>query len=122
MITNKVKKLDHYPFDGWDFMELADAWNIHVPDDCWIPGYEGWHPEISDSGVISIYLEGVMKKYGGGEPTRVMKKCAKDIRIYCELLSKGISCDAPLWGGMAQIECDWTIIRYTIDLVGSMWD
>ena len=106
-------KLDNYPFDGWDFMELAEAWNIHVPYDSM--------GVITDADGIVMYLESVMKSYDGNESTRCMKKCAKDIRIFCIGLSKGWGYDGPLYKGLSEITDDWTIISYAMKLMGNMW-
>jgi hypothetical protein len=115
-------KLNSYPFDGWDFMEFADAWNVYVGDEFWLKGADGYHGLYTDADVISVYLEQVLKNYNG-KPTRPMRKCAKDIRIFLKKLSKSEHhYDTPVWKGMSKIEDDFTLLSYAIKLMGNMWD
>lgn len=120
-MNTKSIKLSSYPFRGYDFMELAEAWNVYIGDEFWIAGVGRYHVLYSDADVIAVYLKEVCKKYDGCEPTRAMRKHAKDIRIFTKALSQGMTYDAPLWYGMSKIEDDWTLLQYAIQLMSCMW-
>jgi len=107
-------KIDHYPFEGWDFMELAHAWNIPV-----IHGSAG---DITDADDIVFYIRSLYKTFDGGDMTRPMRKCAKDIRIFVGMLGDCDDNNSALWKGLASIEDDYSIIRLSIPLIGYMWD
>lgn len=112
---NKPVKLDNYPFDGWDFMEFSDAWNIPVP-------YNSAGNPYTDADCIRWYLQSVMS-YFDGNPTRVMRKCAKDIRLFTKELGKSeISYISPMWEGMSKIEDDWTLIGVAMRVMDMLWD
>lgn len=115
MVMNKPVKLDNYPFDGWDFMEFSDAWNIPVP-------YDSIGDRYTDADCIVWYLQSTMYNYHG-ESTRVMRKCAKDIRLFTKELGKSkMSYMSPMWEGMSKIEDDWTIISVAIRVMNMLWD
>ena len=121
--TKKPVKINNYPFDGFDFTELADAWNVCAFDKDQISdNVEDWRHSI-DSDSIKFYLRNVLKGYDGGDPSFVMRKTAKDIRIFATELA---DCDfhhhGPLWKGLASIEDDFTVISMTIPLVAYMWN
>jgi hypothetical protein len=104
-------KLDNYPFNGWDYTELAEAWNLYIP--VW----------PMDDKLIEYYLEGLFRNYNGNKPTRPMRKAAKDIRLFLTELSKSkISYQSPMWKGMSEIKDDFTLIQMTIPNIGYMWD
>jgi len=121
-MTTMTKKLDSYPFHGFDFMELADAWGVYIGDEFNVCGMDGYHRTISDADVLSIFLEQVLKSYNGYKPSYPMRKCANDIRIFTKKLSKGCTSEAPMWKGMSKIEDDFTLLSYAIKLMGNMWD
>lgn len=109
----KLLKLNSYPFDGWDFMEFSEAWNIPVP-------YNSFGGPYTDADCIKWYLESVLRY---DKETRPMKKCAKDIRIFTDKLSRSkYDYKSPMWVGMSKIENDWTIIKVAIALMDMMWD
>ena len=106
-------KLDNYPFDGWDYIELAESWNLYIPTSI----------GIEDHLFIKWYLGGLFNNYNGQAPTRPMKKVAKDIRLFLTELAKSeISYMTPMWKGMSEIKDDFTLIQMTIPNIGYMWD
>ena len=154
-------KLDNYPFNGWDYHELALAWNIPNemgdPHDENFVDVENWtEPEQNEDGtypfkpdykivgpvyddcedwfdcdkVIAIYIGVALKtawdkpwKNGNQLKSRVVKKMAKDLRIYLKELSKGCtSYYGPMWDGMSKIESDTELLRIFKELVGWAWD
>lgn len=127
ILTNRIR-LNYYPFHGWDWTELCEAWNVYMPKDFYIPDPEnkyGFHPTCYEIDPIKWYLTSVMKGYMGNESTRPMKKCAKDLRKFLALLGdkeKGHSYSGPMWLGMSLIDDDWTLLSHTYDNIGSMWD
>lgn len=123
-----MKKLKHYPFCGWDWSELLKAWNIYQPEDFYIPDPDnkyGFHPTCYEIDPIKWYINKVMRRYTGDVPTRPMKKCAKDLRIFLSMLGdkkKSHTYSGPMWLGMSKIKDDWTLLSHTLDNIESMWD
>ena len=117
----KPQKLDGPLFHGWDWTELANEWGIYIDDYYWIAGGEDFHPLYSDFDIVSFYLKGVIRDYDGYD-TYVMKKCGNDIRSYLKMLSYGVTTSTPLWKGLSNIDDNYTIIDWTIDLIGRMWN
>lgn len=121
-------KLDHYPFEGWDWTEFLKAWNIYQPEDFYMPDPEnkyGFHPTCSEIDPIKWYLRGVMGQHKGCKVPRSMQKCAKDLRIFLSMLGdpeQSNTYSHPLWLGMSKIEDDWTLLQFSYDLIQNMWD
>jgi len=156
-------------FTGYDWTELARAWNIYIPNsyagkdmyECaekhrLNPGMDkglkyirinddGTEEEKTWDGVfneldwsvndyenfdetdpILWYITCALKKYDGGNETRVMKKIANDIREFCRALAKdSFTYLGPLWIGLSEIENDWTLINMVTmkgPLLQAMWD
>jgi len=121
-------KLDNYPFRGIDWTELETAWNVYRPENFCVPDPEnryGFHPTCYEIDPIKWYLRGVMRQHKGDKVPRTMRKCAKDLRVFLRLLGDPETSNtyaAPMWLGMANIECDWTLIQFTYQLIDAMWD
>ena len=118
-------KNDVYPFDGWDWTELAKAWNVYIPDDYWIPGMKGYHETAYDHSPVIWLIESALKQYDGQRDTRVMRKLANDCRVYLKRLGdeeNSHTYSGPMWLGMSQIESDWTLLQFVHTLIGYMWD
>ena len=165
MNTTKTQ-IKNYPFMGWDFSELAKAWNLpseigdpHMENFIDDPDWKGqdfdgpdendyytFNPNYKITGpvfdqcsdyydtdkVVLIYLDEVLRigykkpwKNGYQLPSRVLRKVAKDIRIYLMKLSENSSSYyGPMWEGMSKIESDEELIRIIAGtkLIGWMWD
>lgn len=122
-------KLDNYPFKGWDWRELCEAWDIYVPDDFYEPDPKnewGFHPTCSERDPIKWFIKGAIKnEMFGGKKSRPLMKCAKDVRIFLRLLGdeeQSNTFSTPMWRGMAEITDDYTLMCHTIDNIGAMWD
>ena len=116
-------KLNNYPFTGWDWTELAHAWNVYIPEDFWIAGIGDY--VCNDYDPVVWIIQEALKQYNGMTSTYVMRKMANDIRIYLRLLGNPTTShtySSPLWIGMSKIEDDWTLLSYTCELIGNMWD
>ena len=116
-MENKMK-LDNYPFYGWDYIELAIAWNLYIPD---VDNID----VIADHKPIKWFLNCVLDGARNNGTTMVMKKVASDLRIFLSKLGdENNTCgnEYPMWKGMSKIESDYTIIRLAIPLIGYMWD
>ena len=101
--------MKNYPFKGVDQDELKKAWNIaNINEGC--------------SQSLLYFLEGVIVRYLSGKGCFVVRKVAKDIRLYVEQLAKNESYgDAPLWAGLAKITDDYILVYYTKKLIMDMW-
>lgn len=111
-------KLDHYPFKGWDYMELAEAWGVYMPDDDSL--------YIEDPALpLKYFIVSVMRGYNGVNDTRPMKKLANDCRIYLKKLGDPETSHTycgPMWLGMANIKDNWTLLNHVMVNIGYMWD
>jgi hypothetical protein len=121
-------------FDGWDFMELAIAWNLEdaYKEKVWVdhdddgklskPTQPAGIHHNDDSRPIREFLEELCKKYFENHDATIFTKYAQDLRMFARKLSL---CDssyyAPLWRGLARIEDDFTIVRASILLLPCMW-
>jgi len=108
-------KLDSYPFQGWDYLELANAWNLYIPDA---------NSNIEDHEPIKWFLEKILRNYINGK-TRITKKVASDLRVFLSKLGdvdNVVGNEYPMWKGMSEIESDYNLIRLSIPLIGYMWD
>lgn len=116
-------KLDNYPFEGWDWTELAKAWNLYIPEDYWIAGIGDYL--YNDHDPVVWLIRSSLQQYNGMASTRSMQKMANDVRIYLRLLGdpdNSHTYSSPLWYGMSKIEDDFTLLNYTCELIGGMWD
>ena len=68
-------------FKGWDYTELADAWNVYMPYDILD------EPEHMEYDPLIWYIELALKKADFRE-TRVIRKMANDVRKFCRALYK----------------------------------
>lgn len=105
-------------FNGWDWRELATAWNIYIPDsyagrdlyllvkkqkedpkpsrfvtklDELFDNYDSWvEPVYEDFDETDplIWYIDIVLRRAQGNSTRVMKKMAKDVRDYLNKLAK----------------------------------
>ena len=99
---------------GWDFEELADEWNLYLPDyldDFTTPSTEDW---------MAMYLKFLFKI---GIEKRSFKKAASDIRLHCKLIAEydNMFPSMPIWEGYSKIESDETLIQYFIPVIGYAW-
>jgi hypothetical protein len=122
------------PFDGFDFLELACAWDLHdkYNDKPWVDSEEdgtisqpsgpaGIHHN-DDSRPIREFLEELCQKYFENHDESILTKYAEDLRMFARKLSLGDdSYYKPLWRGLARIEDDFTIVRASILLLPCMW-
>ena len=106
-------KLDRYPFNGWDWTELCECWNIPSED------YSDFNIYTDDAQHIKLYLRSCLNY----EKSRVMRKTANDIRDYLvELALQDHTYKTPVWEAMSGIEEDFTLIQLTISMIDHMWD
>ena len=108
-------KLDNYPFQGWDYLELALAWNLYIPD---------VGSDIEDHKPIEWFLREVLKGYVRGD-RRIIGKVSKDLRIFLSKLGDEdnvIGDEYPMWKGLSKVRSNYTLIRLSIPLIGYMWD
>jgi len=114
-------------FNGYDWTELARAWNVYIPDDFFMGiGFSyGFHPTCKDYDPIKWMIYGAIEGYDGIKSSRVMYKLAQDCREYLSLLGNedtSNSYSAPVWLGMSKIKDDWTLLWFVYENIGSMWD
>jgi len=109
-------KNNTYPFDGWDYLELAIAWNLYIPDDdntnTYVP---------ADNKVIKWFLEGVLRNYSFGEKRFVIRKVAKDLRIFLSKLGSYESYEKKVWLAMAEMESDVMLIVMVKEIIPLLW-
>ena len=137
-----------YPFDGWDFTELCSAWGLPyeigdprlynmVDNNDGNPlSYTKIGPVMEEcpdwfdaERVIREYLDLVLTRYYlneyGDKPKkdRVMLKTANDLRCFLKVLSEDphVGYYRPVWVGLSQIECDESLIKISMPLIGYMW-
>ena len=118
-----MNKLNNYPFMGWDWMELAHSWNVYIPEDYWIKDIGDYLHNDYDP--VVWLINSASQHYNGMTPTRPMRKMANDVRIYLRLLGDpdiSHTFSSPLWIGLSNVEDDWTLLSYTAELIGGMWD
>jgi len=109
-----------YKFDGYDFVELIDCWNIDISDKI-----------IEDNALpIQEFLTDVWRKmYGFREAEneknqRYAKKIADDLRRFLAKLAKeddGMGSYAPVWKAISEINDDYSLFQIAIPLIGYMW-
>ena len=99
-------------FKGWDYTELAKAWNQPYDES-----------DIDDEDELAerlrYYLQNILS---WDHNNRVMKKHADDIRAYCFAMSqfKYVGCPA-IWKGFSEEENDWELIRTFSYIVELAW-
>ena len=97
-----------YRFKGWDFSELAECFEINVPEDS------------IDEGVLLIqeYLEKHLE-FGSSK----LKENAKVMRRFLKkLIKEDHSYITSVWAGIVEVEDDFSLIQISIPLIGYMWD
>jgi hypothetical protein len=124
-----MKKSKHTLFKGWDWLELAYAWNVYIPEDYWMgvdSGVKfGFHASCDDYDPVKWLIKGALSRYDGNKPTRVMRKLANDCREYLALLGDPETSHtyaSPVWLGMSKVEDDWTLLWFVYENIGNMWD
>ena len=106
----KTKQLNTYPFDGWDYTELADAWNLYIPDF-----------EFHDEYPIIWFLDGVLDNHNKYNKSFVLSKVANDLRTYLSQLGEGDDIYNSVWHGMVEILSDHALIIMARKLIQMMW-
>ena len=102
---------------GWDWMELAEEWNVYIPEDYFA------HEKFDDFNPVQWYIREVLTHYDGVSDTMMMRKMGNDVRKFlCLIGSAEITCSYQLWVGMSNIKDNYTILSYTYILIGHMWD
>jgi len=122
-------QLNQRYFKGWDWTELARAWNVYIPEDFWM-GVEsgvdyGFHATCVDSDPVKWLIDAALSRYAGIGKRRVTRKMANDCREYLALLGDpetSNSYSAPVWYGMSKIKDDWTLLWFVHDNIEAMWD
>ena len=133
-----------YPFSGFDYCELCDAWNlpyqigddhsenmIYVGGDDFMnsfkkvgPVYDECPDYFDSDRVITEYLKIILhKSYGSDRTSRVLTKVARDLRVFLDKLGDSeYSYQSPMWKGMSKIEDDGTLVQMTILNINHLWD
>jgi len=109
------KKLDNYPFSGFDYTELSEAWNI--------PSYT--YSIYNDIKPLECFLKEIKyKAFGKTDNNFVIRKVSKDIRLYLKKMLEysDSSYYNPIWKGLIKVESDITLIILVIDLLKHMWN
>ena len=97
-----------YRFKGWEWQELAEAWEINLKND-----------DDESTFLVVEFLYEVLKRRDNKE----MKEVAKYIKRYLkQLIKQGHTYFNPLWEGLSAIKSDYSLIQMTIPLLGYMWD
>lgn len=94
-------------FKGWDWTELAEYFEVELPNN-------------DDDKAIEVLQEWFSNAYGEDcEPLpEVVDGCRRFLARLCEI---SIHNCAPLWKGLAAIECNSSFMRMFIPLLGYMW-
>lgn len=91
----------YYPYDGFDWTELCFALNV-------CPNSDG----EDDSMHLKCYLESVVKSSVFKKKRYVLRRTAFEIRQYLkELANTEYDYLSQLWGGMAEIKDDETLVK-----------
>ena len=109
-----------FQFQGVDFMELAEKWQIpehpHLkfPDD---------YDTVSEySQPLQHFLEHLITESHMTGDEQPLRKYAEDVRYYLFLLSiKDKGYYGPMWRGMSKITDDYSLLRIAIPLIPYMW-
>jgi hypothetical protein len=111
-------------FDGYDYTELAEKWQIPIPDNIWEK--EDGSPFSEAHHYIVEYLRRFCKFNGkNNEASRVTRKITKDIREFCKALSEfwGEENDEGLlWEAISKMKDDFTVLRMFTPLVPYAWN
>lgn len=109
-MVSKIKKIKHkFKFQGCDWTELCDFWNIKIPKDAY--DEEERKPLIE---FIQSHYDGYNDKYD----EHIIEGC----KSYLKALIKNDRCySTPLWQGLLQIKDNTTFMQYFIWLLPSMW-
>jgi hypothetical protein len=105
-----------YSFDGFDWTELINKWNVHIPDDI----YQLKSKWADDWVWAEEFLTLVLYKYN----QRVIKYIANDIRSYCKAMVDNYPdmVSVPeIWKAFCDIEDDEEVVRYFKPLIGYAW-
>ena len=100
-----------YRFKGWDWQELAEAFEIDLID----------LDEDSDANVslVTEFLFDVLNRQNKKEMKAIVKTIKRFLK---QLIKQGHTYCGPLWKGLTEIKSDYVIIQMTIPLLGYMWD
>ena len=110
-----IKKID-WIFKGFDYTELAEKWQIPIPERAGLDGL----PE--DYEYIQMYLYNFVGDDGNGNPTRLMRAVAKDIKAFMKALAEQTyNGDEPVWKGLSEVKYPYNVCRLFSPLVGHAW-
>lgn len=105
----------NYPFRGWDYTELAKAWNLPLDED---------YNSERDAELTRLYLEAVVlpcefrfthnRKF-------VIRRHANDIRAYCMAMAKNLVGPVEIWKGFTREESDFEVISAFARVLEIAW-
>lgn len=108
-----------HSWKGFDYMELAEKWNVAIPD------YLYDDIDFDESKYLASYISYVFfNRVGdnGESKGRISVMMVQDIRDFCMALSNDEWCCAPeMWEGMAKIESEWNLVSHFTTMIGHAW-
>jgi len=118
---------EYRKFDGYDYAELIEAWNLSFPDPYELEDIFDEDEQLfyEERYYLKEFIENFLtaKLLGeSGRRSKFTQRAITDLKMYLEELGKcELSYFNPVWKGMLEIEDDFTFLQVVESLIGHMW-